>query len=124
MAKRKYESLDPVKMYATLKRPFWKQLLENSMNKQDTNTLMKWRYGLQAGLADANANGRITTEKMDQWVIARIKDIENAVRYIVKERHPNPADYLNPDPAIAKKAVEAKRKRDREYQLFLMKSNF
>ncbi len=94
------------------------------MSKHDSNTLLKWRYGLQAGLADANANGKVTTEKIDVWILARIKDIENAMKYIVKERNPNPVDSLNPDPMIASKAREAKRKRDREFQRFLMESNF
>ncbi len=114
-----------MKMYSTLKRGYWKDLLEGAMEKHDSNTLLKWRYGLQAGLADANSNGKITTEKIDVWVISRIKDIENAMKYIVKERNPNPMDNsLNAKIDVQRRATAAKRKRDREFQLFLMQSNF
>lgn len=122
---RKFESLDPMKLYSTLKIKSWKTLLNAAMDRQDSNTLMKWRYGLQAGLADANAHGKITTEKIDCWVIARIKDVENAMKYIVKERNPNPMDDIaNAKIDTKKLATAAKRKRDREFQLFLMQSNF
>ncbi len=123
--KRKFDSIDPMKLAAKLKRKEWRAILERAMNKSSMNSLIKWRYGLQAGLADANSRGKVTTEEIDVWVIARIKDIENAMKHILRERHPNPMDNpLNTDLDTQDKCTEAKRKRDREFQSFLMRSNF
>lgn len=122
---RKFESIDPIKLYCGLKRKDWKLLLENSMNKRSAQNLVKWRYGLQAGLHEANRSGKITSEKIDIWVIARLKDLENAMKYILKERYPNPMDDpRNVGTEFAAKATAAKRIRDREFQKFLMESNF
>ncbi len=124
--KRKYPSLSPTKLYATMKPSKWKLLLNDCMKRGNTKKLIAWRYGLQAGLADENSGGKHTTDSMDLWVIGRLKDIENAMKHILRAKYPNPFD--NPlakvgDDVFAK-AQAAKKKRDAEFSEFLMRSNF
>jgi hypothetical protein len=90
---------------------------------------MAWRYGLQAGLSDAVKKG-FKNDKLDLWVMKRIRDIEKAMRIILKRKHPMPGDQVisknNKGQRIdfAEDAKSAKRKRDREFERFLMESNF
>lgn len=124
-AKRKYAAIDVVKLYATLGRPKWESILRNAADKNSVNKLIAWRYGLQAGLADANARGKITTQKMDIWVLSRIKEVEKTMKEIIKRNWKSLADkHIKSDVENFTKIREDKRKRDREFETFLMKSNF
>lgn len=115
-------------MYATMLPSKWKLLLDDCIKFQKTGKLIAWRYGLQAGMADENAHGRQTSHAIDQWFVGRQKDIENAMKHILRARIPNPLD--NPENLkkvgddVFAKAQAAKRKRDKEFHEFLMKSNF
>lgn len=124
-AKRKYPALDVVKLYATLDRPRWESILRNAADKNSVNKLLAWRYGLQAGLADANSRGKITTQAMDIWVLCRIKEVEKTMKEIIKRKWKSLADKnIKPTAENFREIREDKRKRDREFELFLMKSNF
>lgn len=124
-AKRKYPAIDVVKLYATLDRPKWESILRNAADKNSVNKLMAWRYGLQAGLADANSRGKITTQQMDVWILCRIKEVEKTMKEIIKRKWKSIADkHMKTDVENFTRIREDKRKRDREFESFLMKSNF
>lgn len=122
---RKFDPLNVAKMYATMKQEVWRGMLQNAIVKQNTNQLTAWRYGLQAGLADL-AKKNANSDKLDLWVIGRVREVEKAMRIVLRHRHPSPLD----DPKADKtkidmvKAHSAKKRRDKEFELFLMKSNF
>jgi len=124
-AKRKFPAIDVVKLYSTLDRPKWESILRNAADKNSVNKLLAWRYGLQAGLADANARGKITTQQIDVWVLCRIKEVEKTMKEIIKRKWKSIADkHLKADAENFMKIREDKRKRDKEFETFLMKSNF
>lgn len=121
---RKHQSLDVVNMYATLTLEHWESCLRKAVKSGSIEKLMAWRYGLQAGLAEAVARG-IKDDKLDLWVIKRCRDIEKCARFILKKRHPEPKLDPKKEPAkYVQQARELKKKRDREFEAFLMKSNF
>ncbi len=125
--KRRYPSLDVVKMYSTLTLEHWRDTLLKAMKSGSKEKLISWRYGLQAGLADAESHG-MNSDQLSLWVIKRCRDVEKCMKFIIRKESPNPLD--NPSGKIVDrlgyvaKAVEAKKKRDREFETFLMKSNF
>ena len=122
---RKYPSLDVLQMKATLTVEHWQFCLRQAVKNNSVEKLMAWRYGLQAGLAEA-VNRGIRSDELDLWVLKRIKNVEQAIKYVVRKRNPNICDKdprANPYDYI-KKAKEAKRRRDKELEQFLLKSNF
>lgn len=122
--RRKYQTLDVVRMYATLTADHWASCLKKAYLSGSIEKLMSWRYGMQAGLADANRNG-LSDEKLNNWVIKRLMNIEKCARLIIKRKNPIPK--INPkagDLESLHKAKVAKKKRDREFSDFLMRSNF
>lgn len=124
--KRKYPALDVVKMYSTLTLEHWKSVLTRAVKTNNSEKLIAYRYGLQAGLADAVSKG-LGNEKLDFWVIKRCRDVEKCMKYVLRKRHPNPFDNINPNKdriGYVAKAIEAKKKRDYEFEMFLKKSNF
>jgi predicted transcriptional regulator len=123
---RKYPAIDVMKFYATMPQEKWRTMIQDAGINGKSEKLLAWRYGLQAGLADANASGKITTEKIDAWVLGRIREVEKAMKYIARKRHPSPLDggRLAKSVDDVNKAREAKRKRDREFERFLNRSNF
>lgn len=124
MAERRHTTLDIVSMYSTLTMDHWKSCLIRAMETGSMEKLISWRYGLQAGLADASKKG-LTTEKMELWVYKRCKDIEKCARWILKRKHPiNTAGDYKDKTKSAVKALEAKRRRDKEFEQFLLRSNF
>lgn len=121
---RKYPALDVVKMFSTLTLEHWKSTLMRGMETGNTEKFIAWRYGLQAGLADAASKG-LNTDALDLWVMKRCKDLERCMRVLLKRKHKNPLDNpLHDKSKYIAKALEAKRLRDREYYNFLMKSSF
>lgn len=128
--KRKFEALDVVNMAATLKPEDWKYFLKRASLAGNINKLMSYRYGLQAGLADAASKG-VSTPEMDIWVMKLIRNIEQCAKWIFRNKHPMPGDkVVIPKYAKGRRidyvqdVLEAKKKRDREFQDFLMRSNF
>jgi hypothetical protein len=121
---RKHPALDVVKMMATLTREHWFQLLTDAAHSGNVDKLVAWRYGMQAGLSDAVHMG-LSSEKLDIWVIKRCRNLEKCMRFILKHQYPNPMDRPGNHPlAYIKKAKDAKKKRDRNYEDFLLKSSF
>lgn len=121
---RKYPALDVMKMFSTLTMEHWRATLEKGIKSGNVDKFIGWRYGLQAGLADLASKG-LNTDQIDLWVFKRIKDVERCLRVLLKRKYKNPLDNpLHDRSAYVNKALEMKRKRDREYEAFLMKSNF
>lgn len=122
---RKWPELDVMKMYATLTLERWKFLLRLSVKENRVEKLLSWRYGLQSGLSAVNKRGNISDEKLDMWVIKRCRDLEKAMKIILRKKYPSPMDNPKHDPlAYIHKVKETKRRRDREFEEFLQKSNF
>lgn len=127
--KRKYAALDVLAMYSTLTEDHWRSCLETAATKGSVEKLSAWRYGLQAGLADINSKG-LGSEKLDLWVIKRIRNLERCMRWILRQKYPMPGDIVIPKYAKGKRmdymmdAKKAKQLRDREFEMFLRKSNF
>lgn len=122
--RRKYEVLNVVTMFSTLTGDHWETIMRKAVDSNNINKLIAWRYGLQAGLADAVSKG-FSNETLDIWVIKRCRDIEKCVKTIVSKRHPKPKIDMKKDPAEYRKRVaEAKRQRDRELEQFFQRSNF
>ncbi len=125
MAKR-FDSLDVVKMRATLTLHHWENVLRKATKSGNIDKLMMYRYGLQAGLADAVKKG-LGDEELCKWVLKRIKNVEMCAQHVVRKRNPNQLDdtKCKKDPnGYVRNALEAKRKRDREFQMFLARSNY
>lgn len=123
---RKWSSLDVVKMMATLTLERWRYCLETATGKNDVNKLLSYRYGLQAGLADAARQG-LASEPLDIWVIKRTRDVERCLRLILKRKYKNPLDLnktIRDAQGYIAGAKQAKRLRDREFEKWLQISNF
>jgi hypothetical protein len=123
---RKYDAIDVVKLRATLTLEHWRGVLLTATKKQNTEKLIAWRYGLQAGMSEAAKLG-LNDEQLCVWVLKRCKDLEKCMRFILKKRHKNPMDdaKAKQDPnGYVRLALEAKRKRDREFEAFLQRSSY
>lgn len=127
--KRKYETLDVVSMFATLTEDHWRSCLETAASKGAVDKLKSWRYGMQAGLADAESKG-MSSEKLCIWVLKRIRNLEQCMKWILRQKYPMPGDIVIPKYAKGKRidyaydAHQAKKKRDNEFERFLLESNF
>lgn len=121
---RKFDAIDVVKMYSTFSFLAWRTNLRHAVANQQTNKLVGWRYGMQAGLAKAN-DRNVSSDKINIWTVQRIRDIEKAMKVILRKRHPMAMDNSKADPLLKiHKHREAKRKRDAEFEAFLHKSSF
>lgn len=124
--RRKYQSLDVINMFATLTEVHWRTVLEKAIAQGSVDKLVSYRYGLQAGLSDAVAKG-MSSEKLEIWVIKRIRNVEKAMKVILRRLYKNPHDdvHCKKDPnGYIQGALLAKRKRDRAFEEFLKKSAF
>jgi len=122
--RRKWPTLDVVNMFATLTADHWSSCLKKAYLSGNITKLMAWRYGFQAGLADAGAKG-ISSEELDKWVIKRCMNLEKCARLILKKKHPMPKiDPKNDKYSLIPVIKAAKKKRDMEFSNFIQKSNF
>jgi hypothetical protein len=127
--RRKYEALDIVSMYAKLTPKDWKFFIRRAIRGGSVEKLKGYRYGLQAGLAQAN-DRNVASETLNIWTIKRIRDVERAMKVILRYKYPNPLD--NPTlggPSgdildFIHKVKLAKRMRDQEFGKFLSESSF
>lgn len=122
--RRKFDTLNVVTMFSTLTAEHWETIMRKAVSSGNVNKLIAWRYGLQAGLADAASKG-FNSDALDIWVIKRCRDIEKCVKVIISKRHPKPKIDAKKDPAEYKaKITLAKKQRDRELEHFFQESNF
>lgn len=121
---RKTQALDVLKMFSTLTIDHWRTCLQQAVRTNNIDKLITWRYGMQAGLADAVKKG-LSTEKLEIWVIKRCRDLEKCAKHIYKKRYPNPLDNATKDKEkYVAEVIAAKRQRDKDFEQFLMRSNF
>lgn len=126
---RRFPALDVVGMFATLTMEHWRDTLEKALKKGSVNKFVAWRYGMQAGLADAAAKG-LSTPELDIWVIKRCRDCERCMRQIVVKKYQDHLNKINKfqvkkDPGgYLSKVQKAKRLADKEFQKFLLDSSF
>lgn len=83
---------------------------------------------MQAGLSAANDRG-VSSDVINLWVLKRIRNLETAMKLILRKKHPNPLDTPSKTNKgnrmdYVHKFLEAKRKRDREFHDFLVRSAF
>jgi hypothetical protein len=125
-----------MKLYAQGSANGWNEYLTAMTNAKNINALARMRYALQAGMDDLTKL-KMNDEKMSVFYIRLLKSVENTAKIIIRELHPMPNDvpamYLNKKiptfgigqkPAWVEKALNAKRKRDRELELFFTNSSF
>ena len=125
---RKYDSVDLMKLYAQGSANGWNEYLTAMLNAGDINALARMRYALQAGMDDLTKI-KMNDEKMSLFYVRLLKSVEETAKKIIRRKHPMPHDlptihgiktkHDNPTTAL-----EAKRKRDRELELFFNKSSF
>jgi hypothetical protein len=121
---RKTDGLDVIKMFSTLTIDHWRTCLQRAVQTNNIDKLVNWRYGMQVGLSDAVKKG-VSTEKLEIWVMKRIRDLEKCARHIYKKRYPNPHDVVIRDKSkYVADALTAKKMRDKAFEQFLMRSNF
>lgn len=122
--RRKHGALDVVKMYSTLTVEHWRSCLIKAVKSNNVEKLVSWRYGMQVGLAEAN-DRNISSDKINVWVIKRCRDLEKAMKVILRKKYPSPMDNPKHDPLLYIHKVKlTKRNRDLEFEAFLKKSSF
>jgi hypothetical protein len=119
---RKHDSIDLMALYSVCNTDQWNNFLTHCHQIHDISTLVKTRYGLQAGMNDL-VKKKMNSEKMIQFFLRLERSIEKTIQRIVREKTPNPCD----DPLKASEFLQfkdEKNKRDSELELFLRKSGY
>lgn len=119
--KRKYPEVDLHKLIATWTVKEWNGFLTKCLNNLDIEKLKATRYSLQAGMARASKL-KMNDEKTCNVFIRMVRSIENTMRQILRIKHPLPQDNASGDKIFI--GIEAKRKRDLEFEQFLRDSSF
>ncbi len=101
----------------------WNMWLTECLNKNDLETLIKYRYGLQAGMADAVSAG-LSSPMMAEMYTRWLGSIERTARKIVEKRNPLPKVDKNADLEMYRKVQAAKRQRRSDFERFLLRSSF
>ena len=107
--------IDILKLYTESNSEKWNYFLSDCLMKQDINRLISTRIGLQVGV-DRLYKRKLSTPKINEFFIRLNRSIENTAQKIIKRKNPvtkNMKDY-----------VEVKRKRDNEWEVFLLKSSY
>lgn len=98
----------------------WNHILTKCLRKMDMDRLATLRYQLQAGMDDL-AKKKLNTDEMCKWFIRLQNSVENTAKKILRKKYPNPCD--NPL-TIDLASLDAKRKRDHEFELWLKKTGY
>lgn len=117
---RKYDSIDLLKLYTTCSTEQWNTWLSACLREDNIEALKQVYYGTQVGM-DNLAKQKLNTEKINNWFIRLQRSIEKTLKGILRKKYPNPND--NPLATTAE-ALEAKRKRDHDFELFLKGARF
>lgn len=127
-ATRKYEEIDLMKLYASGSHVGWNQYLSECYDNNNINSLARMRYALQSGM-DKLAKLKLNDEKMSVFYIRLLKSVEITAKKIIKKINPSIFDAPTLHGIKTKKqkplsALDAKRKRDKDLELFLTNSSF
>jgi hypothetical protein len=117
-----------MKLYSQGSANGWNEYLTAMNNAGDINALARMRYALQAGMDDL-VKIKMNNEKMSLFYVRLLKSVEDTAKKIIRRKHPMPHDLPTIHGIKSKHgnqttALEAKRKRDRELELFFNNSSF
>ena len=106
----------------------WNEFLTKSLESNNINSLARMRYSLQAGMDDL-VKLKMNDEKMSVFYMRLLKSVEITAKKIIKKINPSIFDAPTLHGIKTKKqkplsALEAKRKRDKDLELFLTNSSF
>lgn len=119
---RKYDAIDLVLLKSKMSHNEWNAFLTQCYSNHDISSLVKARYGIQAGMADL-AKHKLNSPDMIDFFIRLERSIENTIKDIVREKNPNP--YDNPlNKQIISEAKSEKKQRDDDLELYLIKSGY
>lgn len=119
-----WPGIDIVNLYATSDEKVWNHLLTKALNNNDVKWLVKTRYGIQVGLAEAKKKNAMSDELV-HFYIRLNRSLEMTMKKILRQKYPNPHDDpLNASGQQSVKYIKAKRQRDLEFENFLLKSSY
>ena len=119
---RKWDGIDLMKLYSQGHFTKWNAFLKKCRESQDVEALKKTLYGIQVGMDDV-VKKNLANESLVNFFLRLQRSIEKTAKEIFRAKYPNPCDH----PKLAKEYasfIEAKRKRDEEFEGFLRKSSF
>jgi len=100
----------------------WNKWLTRCLKNKDLEELVKVKYGIQLGMDDL-VKTKMNTPFVNEMFCRLIKSIENTAWSIIKKRNPMPNDIVG-NTETNNKTLEAKRKRDLEFNNFLMRTSW
>lgn len=122
---RKVEALDLMALYSKGSNNGWNDFLAECRARHDINRLARMRYALQAGMDDL-AKKKLNSDEMVAWFLRLQRSIENTVKSIIRERHPNPLDNAirAAQPGVRPTWDSVKKQRDQLLEEFFRKSGY
>lgn len=127
--KRKYPSLDLIRIISEWESGDWNQMLTKCLVNQDMEKLRAVMYGLQAGM-DLAAKQKLNTNKLSELFLRMTRSLEITAKKILAQKFPCLMDQPNlmKNMDLSKlditQHVENKRKRDLEFLKFMEESRF
>lgn len=118
----KTQGLDLIKLYAQSDTNEWNIFLSRCAKAQDIKTLVDTMNGLQVGMRDL-AKQRMNTEAVCIWYTRLLKSIENTLKKIWRDKHPNRI-YSSKDKNITQKDKDNKKQMDIEFEKFLRRNSY
>lgn len=124
---RKEDGIDILKLYSghypLLKdTKAWNAWLTKCLNEDKLNELVRFRYGLQVGMAKLKKNN-LDTEKIVETWCRWIGSIDKTIRRIVKRREMYANDQVKKD-HHSDKQLKSKRDRDSNLEKWLRKNSY
>lgn len=118
----KYPAVDLLKLYSQGNEKTWCDYLLKVQKTKDFEGALKMRFGLQAGMDDL-VKKRLDTTAIHIWFSRLIVSIEKNLRWIYREKYPNPLDNpLNKKGLTNEQFVNfrrMKRERDQNFEIIL-----
>ena len=120
---RKYDTIDLIKLRAKFPWQAWQAYMQSCYNLCDVEALKKALYGVQAGMNDL-VKKKLDTQEMKVYFVNLQRSIHITMKKILKRLNPNPLDNPKIKNADYMDYLEAKRKRDIEFEKFLKECSF
>ncbi len=111
-----------MKLYTEGTSEKWNAFLNDCYKKQNIDRLMSTRIGLQVGMSTL-AKKKLNSDKMTVIYLRWLRSVEDTARAIIRDRHPMPGDRGFKKDSNAKWA-DAKKKRDVEFENFILRSSY
>jgi len=125
MAKFDYSNLeiDLMKLYTESTTDKWNCFLDDCFNKRNIERLMNTRCGIQVGM-DTLVKNKLNSPQMCEWFVRINRSIEITAKKIIKILNPMPTDSGSKSKIATAQWIEAKRRRDQEFEAFMLKSSY